>query len=439
MPDIRYVKSGDVSIAYTVTGEGPFDLILVPGFISHIEVAWEDKGLRRFLERLASFSRLIFFDKRGTGLSDRGVAFNVDDYALDVNAVMQAAGSEHAAIFGISEGASAALLYAATYPDRVTALVVYGGYARMARAADYPMGITVEELQQTADYVSDRWGTGVSLGAWAPSLAGDDNYRQQWARFQRLAASPRDVRSIITGYQDVDVRPALPAISAPTLVLHRKGDKMVPAEMGRYIAEHVAGARYVELEGRDHFFWTEGSDALLDEVQEFLTGARHVPEPTRKLATVLFTDIVGSTELASSLGDSSWRDFLERHDAMVRRSLDRFQGREVKTTGDGFLAVFDSPTAAIRAGEAIRGGATGIGCEVKVGIHTGEIELIGQDVGGIGVHIARRVADLAGPGQVLVSPTVPGVVVGSGIEFATQGMHTLKGVPGEWALSLVTS
>lgn len=438
MPEIRYAKSGDVSVAYSVFGDGPLDLVVVPGFISHAELAWDDPGIRRFFERLASFARVIPFDKRGTGLSDRGVAHTIDDYANDINAVMDAAGSKQAAVFGMSEGASAALLHAATFPERVTALALYGGYARIAWADDYPIGVPVEGLRQTAEYISERWGTGVSLGAWAPSVAHDDHYRRWWAQFQRLSASPRDVRSIIGAYEFVDVRPALSLISAPTLVVHRKGDRMVPVEMGRYIADHVAGAKFVELEGSDHFFWTQGPDALLDEVEEFLTGARRSPEPTRKLATVLFTDIVASTELASSLGDRAWRDLLERHDAMIRRALDRFSGREIKTTGDGFLATFDSPTAAIRAGEAIKGGATGIGCEVRVGIHTGEIEIIGEDVGGIAVHIARRVADLAGAGQLFVSPTVPGVVVGSGIEFTSQGSHTLKGVPGEWALSSVT-
>ncbi|MGH9196827.1 MAG: adenylate/guanylate cyclase domain-containing protein, partial [Acidimicrobiia bacterium] len=396
MPEIHYAKNGDVNIAYTVTGEGPLDLVLVPGFVSHAEALWEDQRVARFVERLGTFAKLVTFDKRGTGLSDRGVAFNVDDYASDIGAVMDAVGLERAAIFGVSEGASAAVLFTATYPERSSALVVFGGFTRVAEAPDYPIGISSEQLQKSADYLADRWGTGVSLGAWAPSLADDVGYRQQWARFQRLAASPRDVRSVMLGYKEIDVRAALPAISAPTLVLHRKGDRMVPVELGRYIADHIADAKFVELEGSDHFIWTDDSEAVVDEVEEFLTGARRAPEPTRKLATVLFTDIVGSTELASSLGDLGWRDLLERHDAMIRRALDRFSGREIKTTGDGFLAVFESPTAAIRAGEAINGGASGIGCEVRVGIHTGEIELLGQDVGGIGVHIARRVADLAG-------------------------------------------
>jgi pimeloyl-ACP methyl ester carboxylesterase len=435
-PEIRYARNGDISIAYYVRGGGP-DLVLIPGFVSHAEAAWEYPPLARMLKRLSGFSRLIAFDKRGTGLSDRGVEHTIEGYVADVRAVMDACGSAQAAVFGVSEGGATALLFAATYPEHTSALIVYGSYARLAAAPDYPLGFDPGRLADSARFVSERWGSGVGLNSWAPSLAGDASARRWWAQFQRLAASPRDVRTIMSSYAQTDVRPALQAISAPTLVIHRRNDKMVPAAIGRYVADHVTGARWCEIDGTDHFVFTDNADALLDEIEEFLTGARHAPEPTRKLATVLFTDIVGSTERAASLGDGAWRSLLERHDSMIRRALMRFSGREIKSTGDGFIAVFDGPSAAIRGAEAIRDGASALGLDVRAGIHTGEVELLGDDIGGIAVHIARRVADLPGPGEIWVSGTVPGVAVGSGIEFDERGSHTLKGVPGTWPVFAV--
>lgn len=434
-PEILYAKSGDVSIAYSVFGDGPFDLVVVPGFVSHLEFAFQEPDLARFFDRLGSFARVILFDKRGTGLSDRGIGVaSLEEYVGDVRSVMDAVGSKSAALFGVSEGGSIAALFAATHPDRVRALVIYGGWARVTWAPDYPIGIQKEILESGASYVADKWGTGVGLSAWAPSVANNARVRQWWAQFQRLAASPRDVREIIGLYASLDVRQALPTITASTLVIHRKDDIMVTVESGRYLADHIPETKYVELDGADHFPWTADADSILGEIEEFLTGIRQGPEPARRLATVLFTDIVGSTERMSAMGDRKWRDLLESHDAMVRRAFSRFAGKEVNTTGDGFLALFDGPTAAIRCADAIRGGASGLDCDVRIGIHTGEVEEMGEDISGLAVNIARRVADLTGAGQIWVSGTVPGLVVGSGIEFIEEASRTLKGIPGEWSL-----
>jgi len=431
--DIRYARNGDVSIAYAVAGTGP-DLVLIPGFVSHI-----DSGALRqadeFFEKLTRFARVIAFDKRGHGLSDRGIGMSsLESYVSDVEAVMDAAGSTSAVLLGVSEGGATASLFAAMHPDRVRALVIFGGFARLAAAPDYPIGLPPESFESAADYVSERWGTGVGLSMWAPSVRDDPEMREQWARFQRMAASPADVRATFRSYATFDVRDALGAISAPTVVIHRTGDVAVPCEVGRYIADHVAGARFVELPGSDHFIFTEDVDSIVGEIEEVVTGTRHAPTATRRLATVLFTDIVSSTETAAQLGDAAWREVLIRHDGMTRRALDRFGGRTVKTTGDGFLALFDGPSAAIKCGEAIRGGASALGLRVRAGIHAGEVELIGDDIGGIGVHIAKRVADLAPPEELWVSSTVPGLAVGSGIRFDERGAHALKGVPGDWLL-----
>ena len=436
-PEVRYARNGDVSIAYAVAGAGPPDLIIVPGFVSHLDAYFDEAAspMANFFAKLSSFARVIPFDKRGTGLSDRGIGLApLEAYGSDVKAVMDAAGLDTAAVLGISEGASIALLFAATYPQRTSALIVFGGYARIAQGPDYPIGFPPESFQASADYVADRWGTGVGLRGWAPSIGDDPDMREQWARFQRMAASPADARAILSSYSSIDVRDALGSITAPTLVIHREHDRMVPSEVGHYVADRIQGAKYFELPGEDHFIFTQDADLIIREIEEFLTGARHVPEPTRRLATLLFTDIVGSTERAVELGDAEWRKLLVRHDTMIRRALDRLGGKEVKTTGDGVLAVFDGPSAAIRCGYEIQGAAPGLGLEVRAGVHAGEIELMGNDVAGIGVHIARRVADLAPAGELWVSSTVPGLAVGSGIEFEQRGVHTLKGVPGEWGI-----
>jgi pimeloyl-ACP methyl ester carboxylesterase/class 3 adenylate cyclase len=438
-PETRYAKSGDVHVAYQVLGHGPTDLVLIPGFISHLEHQWEEPGLAHTLTRLASFSRLIMVDKRGTGLSDRGVGLpTLDERMDDVRAVMDAAGSDQAALFGISEGGSMAMLFTATYPERTRALILWGAYARLLKAPDYPAGVSPKLFEQTAPYIEPRWGTGVGFGAWMPSCAKDERARAWFAKAQRLAASPADAVALLTTYNLIDARDALPIISRPTLVLHRVGDRMIPVELARYVADHIPGARLVEFPGEDHILM-RNQDPVIDEIQEFITGVRPQAEPDRLLSTVLFTDIVESTRLAAEAGDRRWREILERHEDVVRRELERYRGRAVKTMGDGFLATFDGPARAVRCAEAIRGELRLDGVEIRAGLHTGEIEVMGEDVGGIAVHIAARVAAMAGGGETLVSSTVKDLVVGSGIEFEDRGAHELKGVPGEWRVFAVTS
>jgi pimeloyl-ACP methyl ester carboxylesterase len=439
-PDIHYAHSGDLNIAYSVNGDGP-DLVAAPGFISHLEVGWEEPSLAHFYARLASFRRVIGFDKRGTGLSDPwDHAPTLEERVDDLRAVMDAAGSERADLLGVSEGGAMATLFAAAHPDRVNALVLYGSYARLVEAPDYPLGVKAEDLAKLIEISEKGWGEGVGLGAWAPSRRDDAELRQWWARLQRIAASPGMVRNIFALYPQMDTRDVLPTIQVPTLVLHRRNDRMVDVSMGRYLAEHIPGAKFVELEGTDHLFFTGDADAILDEIEEFLTGTRAVPVTQRVLATVLFTDLVSSTERAVELGDARWLDVLESHQARVRRQLDRFQGREIKTTGDGFVATFDGPARAINCAVAIRDVVRSLGLEVRSGVHTGEIELSGNDdIAGVAVHIAARVEGVAEPGEVLVSRTVVDLVVGSGLEFEDRGGYALKGVPGEWRLYAVAA
>ncbi len=435
--DIRYAKSDDLSIAYTVFGDGP-DLVIAPGFISHLDVSWEEPSVEHFYSRLASFRRAITFDKRGTGLSDPVThAPTLEESLDDLRAVMDAAGSERADVFGISEGGTMAMLMAASHPGRVKALVLYGTFARLLEAPDYPLGVTEEQLAKLAEVSSKGWGEGIGLGAWAPSRQNDIELRQWWARLQRVAASPGMVHNIFSLYPKLDIREVLPAIQAPTLVLHRRGDRMIDVAMARYLADHIPEAKLVELEGTDHLFFTGDADAIVDEIQEFLTGVRPQPPVERVLATVLFTDIVGSTQRAAELGDEPWLELLHSHDALVRRQLERFQGREVNTMGDGFVATFDGPARAIRCATAIRDAVRALGLEVRAGLHTGEVELSDGDVAGIAVHLAARVAAAAEAGEVLVSRTVVDLVAGSGLTFARRGEHTLKGVPGEWELFAV--
>jgi class 3 adenylate cyclase len=355
----------------------------------------------------------------------------------DLRAVMDAAGCERADLLGISEGGTMAMLMTASHPDRVKALVLYGTFSRLLQAADYPLGVTQEQLSVLIELSAKGWGEGVGLGAWAPSRRGDTDLRQWWARLQRMAASPGMVRNIFALYPRLDIRDVLPAIKVPTLVLHRRGDRMVTPEMGRYLADRIPVAKFVELDGADHLFFTGDADSLLDEIEEFLTGVRPLPTVERVLTTVLFTDIVDSTKRAAQLGDVRWKDLLGRHDAQVRRQLERFHGREVNTTGDGFLARFDGPARAIRCAMAIREVLRSLGLEVRAGIHTGEVELRGDDISGIAVHIAARVAAAAGAGEVLVSRIVVDLVAGSGLSFAARGQQALKGVAGEWGLFAV--
>jgi len=400
--------------------------------------AAEEPTLARFFERLAGFSRLMLFDKRGTGLSDRmaGVA-NLEERMDDVRAVMDAVGSERAALFGISEGGPMSVLFAATHPERVGALVLHGAMGRTTEAPDYPWASPAEALRESvAEFIAPYWGRDAEgmLELFAPSFAGDPEARAMTERLERSAASPAMVQQIFEMFLDIDVRAVLPTIHVPTLVIHRHGDRVVNRRAGQELAARIPGARYLELPGIDHLPWAGDMEAILGEVEEFLTGARSVPEPDRVLATVMFTDIVGSTERAAEIGDARWRELLSAHQAEVRSELTRFRGHEVKTLGDGSLATFDGPARAIRCGQGIAQAARSSGLEVRIGLHAGEVELMGEDVGGIAVHIAARVGALAAPGEVLVSSTVKDLVAGSGITFEDQGTKQLKGISDEWRL-----
>jgi pimeloyl-ACP methyl ester carboxylesterase len=440
-PKTQYAKSGRAHIAYQVLGDGPLDLVLVHGWISHLELLWEQPAAARSLRRLASFSRLILFDKRGTGLSDPvpiDQLPTLEQRMDDVRAVMDAAGSERAALMGNSEGGPMNLLFAATYPKRTVALILVASYARLAVASDYPWGTPTEVSDKLLDHIDKEWGTGVALGALAPSHKDDPQMLEWWARYQRQAASPGAAAALLRMAYDSDVRAALSAITAPTLILHRTQDRMMPRAHSRYLAQHIQGAKFVELPGQDHLFFVGEADAMLDEIQEFLTGRREPGEPDRILATVLFADIVASTERAAQLGDHRWHELLEGYYELARRELIRFRGREIDTAGDGFFAAFDGPARAVRCAEAITTGVRALGIEVRAGLHTGECEVIGEKIGGIAVHIGARVSALARPGEVLVSNTVKDLVAGSGLAFEERGAQTLKGVPGEWRLYAVT-
>ena len=437
-PATRYARSGDVSIAYQVHGDGPIDLVLVGGFATHLEIQWELPSYRRFVDRLASFARVILFDKRGTGLSDAVEEVpTLEERIDDVRAVMDAAGSERAALFGISEGGPMCALFAATHPERATALVLYGAMARTTEAPDYPWAAPADALREAAAvFVAPYWGRepeGIML-AFTPSVAEDPQAQEFTARIERHAASPAMVQQIFEMFLDIDVRSALRAIRVPALVVHRRGDRVVNWRAGRYLAEQIPGARYVEVPGIDHVPWLSEADDILDEVEEFLTGTRPSREPDRVLATVMSTDIVGSTARAAELGDARWRAVLEAHHQAVDRELTRFRGRRVKTLGDGCLATFDGPARAIRCGQAIAEAARADGLEVRVGLHTGEVEVGGEEVQGLAVRIASAVGELAQAGEVLASGTVKDLVAGSGLRFEDRGTRRLEGIPDEWRL-----
>jgi len=439
-PKVRYARSGEVNIAYQVLGEGPIDLVYVMGWVSHLEAFWMDPAQERFFRRLASFSRLILFDKRGTGLSDR-VAINhlptLEERMDDVRAVMDAVGSKQAALFGVSEGGPMCALFSATYPQRTSALIMYGSYAKRVWDPEYPWAPTPEERQHWYDLLEQGWGGVVDINTLAPTAAGDPKFREWWATYLRMSASPGAALALGRMNTQVDIRHVLPTIRVPTLIVHRVGDRDIDVGGARYMAKRIPGAKYVELPGDDHLPFVGDQDSILDQVEEFLTGASHHFEPDRILATVLFTDIVGSTERAAALGDRRWRELLELHNRLVRGQLERFRGREVDTAGDGFLATFDGPARAIRCAIACRDELAQAGIQVKAGLHTGECELVGDKVRGISVHIGARVASLAAPGEVLVSSTVKDLVAGSGLEFEERGTHQLRGVPGEWRLFAV--
>jgi pimeloyl-ACP methyl ester carboxylesterase len=442
-PETRYAKNGDVSIAYQVVGEGPLDLVLVHGWVQSFDAGWEIEPLRRFYDRLASFSRLILFDKRGTGLSDR---VPVDDLPTletrmdDVRAVMDVVGAERAALFGHSEGGAMSALFAATYPERTQALVMSGAAARTRWAPDYPYGATDEAIAELESAILEHWGIDVVrmlIAELAPSIADDEELVQAHTRAALRAASPAAAAALTRMSAMIDIRHLLQAIRVPTLVMHRTDE--VLADASRYVGERIPNAKVVELPGTDHMPWLGDQDAALDEIEEFLTGIRPHPALDRVLATVLFTDIVGSTELVADLGDRRWRELLEQHNAVVRRELSRFRGRELSTAGDGFLVSFDGPARAVACAVAIRDAGRALGLQIRFGLHTGELELDGAEVRGIAVHTGARVAAKAGPGEVLASSTVKDLVAGSGLEFEDRGSHELKGVPGEWHLYAVSS
>lgn len=427
---IRYARSGDVNIAYQVTGDGPFDLVLVPGFFSHLEVDWEHPASAHFLERLGSFARLVRFDKRGTGLSDRGVGLpDLETRMDDVRAVMDAVGSQSAALFGYSEGGPMCVLFAATYPHRVRALALYGTYAKRAHPDDeYPWAPTWEERVRDAYELERTWGENVDLSTMMPSA---DRATADWFRRRgRASLSPADARDLILMNSKADVRELLASVQCPTLVLHRTDDLDSRVDEGRYLAERIPGARFVELHGGDHVPFDD-PDQILDELEEFLTGTRPARASDRVLATILFTDVVGSTAKAAALGDASWAELLGRHNEVVRRELARYSGEEIDTAGDGFLALFDGPARAIRCAAAVSGALGELGLEVRAGVHTGEVERRrGDKPRGIAVHVGARVMSLAGAAEVLVSSTTHDLVAGSGLEFEDRGEHELKGVDG---------
>jgi class 3 adenylate cyclase len=433
VPQTRYTKSGEVQIAYQVVGEGPPDLVFVPGWIGNVDVIWDNSLVRPLLERLCSFCRLVLFDKRGTGASERDVgAPTLEERMDDVRAVMDAAGLHNAALFGPSEGGPMSILFAATYPERVTALVLYGTGARGRGAPDYVCGYGWERgLLELGKIADQEWGQGRSLAQFASEMAEIPSMRQMWGRWERLGASPRGAKQLTEMVLDIDVRPILETLQVPTLVVHHTGDRAIPVESGRYLGRHIPGARYWEQPG-EHLFGDV--DALVGEIEEFLTGARPARVRDRVLATVMFTDMVSSTERTASLGDRAFGDLLDRFRAVVRDQLQDYRGREVDTRGDDFLATFDGPARAIRCALAIGDAARTLGVDVRSGLHTGEIELRNEGVGGIAVNIGARVSGLAEPGEVLASRTVVDLVAGSGLEFDDRGEHELKGVPGTWRL-----
>ena len=437
-PQTHYARTGDAHIAYQVYGEGPIDLALVPGFVSNVEHYWEMPNVPEMFERVASFARLILFDKRGTGLSDPVVGVpTLEERMDDLKAVLDAVGSERTALWGVSEGGPMSLMFAATYPERTTELILYGTTPRFSQAPDFPFGWSEEFTKAGLADIEEHWGDGALMEMFAPGYADDEVAREMWGRYQRAGASPSMARRVLEALGEIDARDILPAVNVPTLILHRTDERVAAVEGARYMAERIPGARLVELEGSDHLPMLGDFGAILDEVEEFMTGSRRPREHDRVLSTVLFTDIVGSTARAAELGDRGWRELLERHDALVRRQLSRYDGREVKRTGDGFLATFDGPARAIRCAEDISLGVRPTGLQIRAGLHTGECELMSDDIGGMAVHIAARVMAAADAGEVLVSSTVKDLVVGSGLNFADRGAHPLKGVPDEWRLYAV--
>jgi class 3 adenylate cyclase len=440
LPETRYARRGDVHVAYEVLGEGEIDLVFVSEWFFHLEGRLDIPSTARFLRRLSSFSRLISFDKYGIGLSDPappGSLPPLEEWMDDVRAVMDAAGSERAAILGVGEGGLMAAMFAATHPDRTSALILGNSAARLSWAPDYPIGLPAEQQEMLIRLVEQTWGTPEFALASNPSLAHDSSLQPQVARFLRLAASPATAAAVFRMLLQLDIRPILPSIRVPTLVIHRRDSQLLTVDNGRYLAEHIQGARFVELPGADYGLELGDVDSVVDEIQEFLTGTPAAIDTDRVLATVLFTDIVGSTERSAELGDQRWRDVLDAHDRLAERQLARYRGTLVKATGDGLVATFDGPARAIWCALALRDGLRSLGVEIRGGVHCGEIERRGPDVSGLAVHIAARVQAEARPGEVLVTRTVKDLVAGAQIAFIDRGPQALKGVPDEWQLFAV--
>jgi pimeloyl-ACP methyl ester carboxylesterase/class 3 adenylate cyclase len=431
LPEVRYARSGDVEIAYQVLGSGDVDLVFVMGWLTNLETYWEEPGYRRFMQRLAGFTRLILFDKRGMGLSDHTTIGTLEERMDDVRAVMDAVGSKRAALMGVSEGAPLSMLFAASHPERTAGLIFVGGEVKEVREEDWPWGLsTREEYDDLLDRTLSGelpWGK-VTRVWFAPSRQHDPALIRWLERLERSSASPAAAVAFMRLGSEIDVRHVAPSIHVPTLVLHTPDDPVVPHEQGRWLAEQIEGARFVELKGKDHVPWFDVADQVITETREFLTGFREAPELETALATVLFTDIVGSTDRARELGDSQWTALLGQHHATVRGVLAQYRGREIDTTGDGFFAAFDGPARGIRCAQAVLDALNGIGIQARSGLHTGEVEVVDEKLAGIAVHTGARVAALAGPGEVLVSSTVRDLVAGSGIEFEDRGLHELKGL-----------
>jgi class 3 adenylate cyclase len=436
----QYARSADgTNLAYQVTGDGPLDLVWLTATNVPIDLMWDDPGVVRIGRRLGAFARTIWFDRRGGGASEGTVAWEDagEIFDADLTAVLDAAGAEHVALVGASASGEPAIQFSVSHPERVNALVLFNTYAHYVRHDDYPWGLPEDLMERFLANIKASWGTGASAETLAPSRAPDARFREWWARCQRLGVGPDQLADSVRGSFQCDVRPLLSSLHLPTLVLHRHGDRYIPVGAGRYLAEHIDGAKFVALPGDDHLFFAGDTDALVDEIEDFLTGSHQAPEGDVELATILFTDIVDSTPQAARLGPRAWSKVIDDHDALVRAALQRHRGREIKTIGDGFLATFNGGAHAVRCATEIVVGAKAMGLDVRAGLHTGEIEFRGDDIAGLAVTIAKRVCDSAAPTQVLVSETVKGLLVGSGIALSDDGSHVLKGVPDEWRLFTV--
>ena len=435
VPEIQYAESKGIHIAYQTIGSGPIDLVLVPGWVSNIEIFWEEPSTVRFLRRLSTFSRLILFDKRGTGLSDK-VCYTptLEERMEDVRTVMDAVQSKRAALVGYSEGGPMCSLFAATYPERTLSLIMIGSYARRIQTADYPFGITPEKFESFLNQIENNWGEAVGLESRAPSLAGDALFRNWWARFLRLSASPGTAMALTRMNSEIDVRRILPTIRVPTLILHAEKDAVINVEEGRYMASQIPGARFHEIPSGDHLPWVGGTDIILDRIEEFVTGSISGSATSRALFTVMFTDVTNSTQLAAELGDQRWHKILEAHHKAIRHEISVYAGREIDNAGDGFFVAFDGPARAIHCALSIREALQAIDLSVRIGIHIGECETIADKLTGIAVHIGSRISAKAEPNQIWVSQTVKDLVAGSGISFEDTGVHDLKGVPDRWHL-----